>query len=152
MSKAGSTFCSWIQFARSSSYMTWFPWALSACYVCVCVCVCDNEWCDPWGHSLAISGLPTSVKVPPGGAAVGTKSPVELLAAVNAAAGKHGVGRIDIVENRFIGLKVFSAWRAKRRPAGSQSPFRPLAALLLIPPPANIASFPSNLFCWPNMH
>lgn len=30
---------------------------------------------------------------------------VELFLAINAIARKHGVGRIDIVENRFIGLK-----------------------------------------------
>ncbi|CAB3372562.1 Hypothetical predicted protein [Cloeon dipterum] len=49
-------------------------------------------------------GLPTSVKVLPDGAEV-SKSPVELFTILNAVAGKHGVGRIDIVENRFIGLK-----------------------------------------------
>jgi argininosuccinate synthase len=31
--------------------------------------------------------------------------PVELLARANALAGKHGVGRVDVVENRFIGMK-----------------------------------------------
>ena len=31
--------------------------------------------------------------------------PVEMLAALNAVAGKHGVGRVDIVENRFVGMK-----------------------------------------------
>jgi argininosuccinate synthase len=32
-------------------------------------------------------------------------SPVELLAALNDIGGKHGVGRVDIVENRFVGMK-----------------------------------------------
>src|SRR5690625_4185889 len=32
-------------------------------------------------------------------------SPVELLAKANELAGRHGVGRIDIVENRFVGMK-----------------------------------------------
>jgi argininosuccinate synthase len=32
-------------------------------------------------------------------------SPVELLSHLNAVAGAHGVGRIDIVENRFVGIK-----------------------------------------------
>ncbi len=32
-------------------------------------------------------------------------APHELLAALNTVAGKHGVGRIDIVENRVVGLK-----------------------------------------------
>jgi argininosuccinate synthase len=31
--------------------------------------------------------------------------PVELLSRLNAIAGAHGVGRIDIVENRFVGIK-----------------------------------------------
>lgn len=31
--------------------------------------------------------------------------PVQLLEAVNALGGKHGVGRVDIVENRFVGMK-----------------------------------------------
>jgi argininosuccinate synthase len=33
-------------------------------------------------------------------------SPVEILKYLNRVAGEHGIGRIDIVENRFIGLKV----------------------------------------------
>jgi len=32
-------------------------------------------------------------------------APVELLTKANAIAGKHGVGRVDIVENRFVGMK-----------------------------------------------
>ena len=32
-------------------------------------------------------------------------SPVELLTKANEIAGRHGVGRIDIVENRFVGMK-----------------------------------------------
>jgi argininosuccinate synthase len=31
--------------------------------------------------------------------------PVELLDAANAIAGRHGVGRVDLVENRFVGIK-----------------------------------------------
>jgi argininosuccinate synthase len=34
-----------------------------------------------------------------------TMAPVELLAHLNRLAGEHGVGRIDIVENRFVGIK-----------------------------------------------
>lgn len=44
------------------------------------------------------SGNPVSVD----GAAMG---PVELLSHLNEVAGGHGVGRIDIVENRFVGIK-----------------------------------------------
>ena len=32
-------------------------------------------------------------------------SPVDLLTEANAIAGRHGVGRVDIVENRFVGIK-----------------------------------------------
>ncbi len=34
-----------------------------------------------------------------------TLSPAAMLAALNAVAGKHGIGRADIVENRFVGMK-----------------------------------------------
>ncbi|HIE22111.1 MAG TPA: argininosuccinate synthase, partial [Acidimicrobiia bacterium] len=44
------------------------------------------------------SGIPVSVNGEPLG-------PVELLTRLNALAGRHGVGRIDIVENRFVGMK-----------------------------------------------
>ncbi|KAJ9639782.1 argininosuccinate synthase [Exophiala oligosperma] len=47
-------------------------------------------------------GLPVSLNSP----STGKKTkPTELFLAANALARKHGVGRIDIVENRFIGLK-----------------------------------------------
>lgn len=47
-------------------------------------------------------GIPVSLT----SSSAGTKtSPTELFLAANALARKHGVGRIDIVENRFIGLK-----------------------------------------------
>ncbi|EXJ59280.1 argininosuccinate synthase [Cladophialophora yegresii CBS 114405] len=47
-------------------------------------------------------GLPVKISSP----SQGTKTdPTELFLAANALARKHGVGRIDIVENRFIGLK-----------------------------------------------
>jgi argininosuccinate synthase len=34
-----------------------------------------------------------------------TLGPVALLEAVNALGGKHGIGRVDIVENRYVGIK-----------------------------------------------
>jgi len=47
-------------------------------------------------------GIPVSISSP----STGTKTdPTELFLAANALARKHGVGRIDIVENRFIGIK-----------------------------------------------
>ena len=43
------------------------------------------------GNPVAIDGRPLP--------------PVELLAEANRLAGRHGVGRVDIVENRFVGIK-----------------------------------------------
>ena len=34
-----------------------------------------------------------------------TMNPAEVMRTLNALAGKHGVGRVDIVENRFVGMK-----------------------------------------------
>jgi argininosuccinate synthase len=34
-----------------------------------------------------------------------TLSPAKLLAALNTLGGKHGIGRVDLVENRFVGMK-----------------------------------------------
>jgi argininosuccinate synthase len=39
-------------------------------------------------------------------------SPVELLTHLNETAGRHGVGRIDIVENRFVGIKSRGVYEA----------------------------------------
>lgn len=49
-------------------------------------------------------GLPTKVVVL-GPEAKTVEDPVEIFLTLNALARKHGVGRIDIVENRFIGVK-----------------------------------------------
>ena len=32
-------------------------------------------------------------------------SPAELLTKLNELGGKHGIGRLDLVENRFVGMK-----------------------------------------------
>lgn len=48
-------------------------------------------------------GLPVKVAVPSQGKTY--TDPVDVFVALNALARKHGVGRIDIVENRFIGVK-----------------------------------------------
>lgn len=41
-----------------------------------------------------------------------TKSPLEMVEALNAIAGRNGVGRIDIVENRFVGMKSRGVYEA----------------------------------------
>jgi argininosuccinate synthase len=50
-------------------------------------------------------GLPTHLN----GAAVG---PVELITQLNAIAGRHGVGRIDMIENRLVGIKSREIYEA----------------------------------------
>lgn len=54
-------------------------------------------------HIEFTRGLPTKVTVPSTGKSV--TDAVEVFLTLNALARKHGVGRIDIVENRFIGVK-----------------------------------------------
>lgn len=68
-------------------------------------------------------GIPVEVIVHPSGAQAvasteGTKvtDPVEVYLTLNALARKHGVGRIDIVENRFIGVKSRGCYET---PAGT---------------------------------
>jgi argininosuccinate synthase len=47
------------------------------------------------------AGLPVKVVI----ASQALTDPVDIFLALNAVARKHGIGRIDIVENRFIGVK-----------------------------------------------
>jgi argininosuccinate synthase len=54
-------------------------------------------------------GIPVSVE----GKALG---PVELLGDLNKRAGRHGIGRVDLVENRFVGLKSRGVYET---PAGT---------------------------------
>jgi argininosuccinate synthase len=55
--------------------------------------------------SYVFPGIPVSIKNLTGCGPVKT-DPLEMFILLNQLGGKHGVGRIDIVENRFIGLKV----------------------------------------------
>ena len=59
-------------------------------------------------------GIPTSLVIHPEGTTAASSSsasgkeitdPVDIFLTLNALARKHGIGRIDIVENRFIGVK-----------------------------------------------
>jgi argininosuccinate synthase len=50
-------------------------------------------------------GIPISIQnLTESGPAV--TDPLQMISVLNQLGGQHGVGRIDIVENRFIGLKV----------------------------------------------
>jgi hypothetical protein len=56
--------------------------------------------------------------------------PVALVEELNRIAGAHGVGRLDLVENRLVGIK--SAASTRRRPApSSTSPHREIERLVL---------------------
>lgn len=59
-------------------------------------------------------GIPTKVTFPADGRVV--TDAVEIFLALNQLARKHGVGRIDIVENRFIGVKSRGCYES---PAGT---------------------------------
>lgn len=59
-------------------------------------------------------GIPIEVRHPETGKVY--DDPLQLYQFLNAIAGKHGVGRIDIVENRFIGLKSRGVYET---PAGT---------------------------------
>ncbi len=50
------------------------------------------------------SGLPKRLEIPTDGGKTVT-DPVEIFLTLNVLGRKHGIGRIDIVENRFIGVK-----------------------------------------------
>lgn len=59
-------------------------------------------------------GIPTSLVIHPEGTTAANSAtatgqeitdPVDIFLTLNALARKHGIGRIDIVENRFIGVK-----------------------------------------------
>ena len=66
----------------------------------------DPEQAPQTPERIAIefaAGLPVKVTVPDAGKEY--TDGVEIFLALNALARKHGVGRIDIVENRFIGVK-----------------------------------------------
>jgi len=47
-------------------------------------------------------GLPVSLKLPDGSI---KSDPLELFTALNTLGGAHGIGRLDMVENRFVGIK-----------------------------------------------
>lgn len=90
--------------------------------------VLEDPWEPPPGGMFRMTTDPADA--PAGGATVvigfeaGTPvtvngeqlDPVELLTGLNKTAGSHGVGRIDIVENRFVGIKSRGVYET---PAGT---------------------------------
>lgn len=79
--------------------------------------ILENPYSEPPEEIFQLTKSPQNAPVEPeyveitfeGGSATevnGTKmTPAKLLSCLNTLGGKHGVGRIDIVENRYIGIK-----------------------------------------------
>jgi argininosuccinate synthase len=79
--------------------------------------ILEDPWREPPADIFQLTKAPEEAKAEPeyieigfergeavsvNGAALG---PVALLEALNAAGGAHGIGRVDLVENRFVGMK-----------------------------------------------
>jgi argininosuccinate synthase len=77
----------------------------------------ENPWIEPGKHSYLLCARPEDAPDKPEYVTIGFKkgnpvsvngkklSPAELIRALNRIGGKHGVGRLDMVENRFVGMK-----------------------------------------------
>jgi argininosuccinate synthase len=63
----------------------------------------DQGNCVAMDHGGATSREPTPSGV--AGAPPSRMSPLQVLEMLNKLGGKHGIGRVDIVENRFVGMK-----------------------------------------------
>jgi len=79
--------------------------------------VLEDPWAGPPAGMFRLTTDPEDAPDEPQHVVIGLRSgdpvsvdgvamePVELLTHLNGVAGRHGVGRIDIVENRFVGIK-----------------------------------------------
>lgn len=79
--------------------------------------VLEDPWNEPEEEMFLLSQSPEAAPDVPAELVVGfeggnpvaldgeTYSPAQLLARLNQLAGVHGIGRVDMVENRFVGLK-----------------------------------------------
>jgi argininosuccinate synthase len=79
--------------------------------------VLEDPWAAPPGDMFKLTANPEDAPDEPEYVTIGFRhgtpvsidgvvmDPVPLLVALNELAGRHGVGRIDIVENRFVGIK-----------------------------------------------
>ena len=69
----------------------------------------DPENAPEQGEDVSIifeKGIPVALSFFEGGKEKVVKGPLALFLAANTLARRHGIGRVDIVENRFIGIKV----------------------------------------------
>ncbi len=79
--------------------------------------VLEDPWADPPADMFRMTVDPADAPDDPRELTIGFESgtpvsidgksmgPVELLAGLNEIGGRHGIGRVDIVENRFVGIK-----------------------------------------------
>ena len=79
--------------------------------------ILEDPWAEPPADIFQMTAAPESAKAEPeyvviefeSGVPVGLNGErmgaVELLSALNGLGGEHGVGRVDLVENRFVGMK-----------------------------------------------
>ncbi|MDQ5839531.1 MAG: argininosuccinate synthase [Acidobacteriota bacterium] len=79
--------------------------------------ILEDPWAEPPADIFQMTAAPESAKAAPeyvriefeSGVPVGLNGErlgaVELLSALNRLGGEHGVGRVDLVENRFVGMK-----------------------------------------------
>jgi len=79
--------------------------------------ILEDPWCAPYDDMFQLTVAPEQAPATPeeievdleAGVPVAVNGerlgPAALLARLNAIAGRHGVGRVDIVENRYVGMK-----------------------------------------------
>lgn len=79
--------------------------------------VLEDPWASPPGDMFRMTTNPIDAPDEPEEVLIGfetgnpvtingeRKDPVDLLTEANSIAGRHGVGRVDMVENRFVGIK-----------------------------------------------
>jgi argininosuccinate synthase len=80
--------------------------------------ILEDPWAEPPESMFTMSVSPEKAPSKPQYIQIGYKngdpvsvdgkklSPAKLLKKLNTVAGKHGIGRLDIVENRFVGMKA----------------------------------------------
>jgi len=95
--------------------------------------ILENTWNEPSKDMFVMSVAPEDAPDRPTYIEVGFKqgnpvsvngerlSPATLLARLNTLGGRNGVGRVDIVENRYVGMKSRGS---TRHPAGRSSEWR----------------------------
>lgn len=79
--------------------------------------ILEDPWCEPYGDMFLLTVSPESAPDAPeyveieyeAGDPVAVNgerlSPAALLGRLNALGGRHGIGRLDVVENRYVGMK-----------------------------------------------